>query len=320
MQEHQSPHSLTMADADRLAAEPSASNRRIIAEKLVARYDSGWAESERVIADQLLRALTRDVEVAVRMALSRSVAMSTAIPRDVAILLAHDIADVAQPILSDSDLLDAEDLIDIIARHGPEHQLFIAGRRSLDARVSAALVAEDDPGVIARLVANTGAEIAEPDLQRVVERHGDDARINTPLSERAQLPLAVAERLVARVSQRLRERLTREGRISALLALDETDEATLLLVDPTSDALDVLALVERLHRSDQLSASLIGRALERGDRIMATAIVARMSGASMPSVHGRLFHTDETSVLALLARAGIGRAKGLELARLVRDL
>ncbi len=312
-----------MADVERLAADPSAQNREVIAAKLVARYDHGWSTQERDIADQLLRTLARDFEVAVRQALSRSVAMSMRVPRDVAVTLAHDIAAVAQPILTDSMLLDVEDLLDVIARHGAAHQMAIAARRHVRAPVSEALVARDDPRVIARLVANDGAEIAEPVLHKVVERHGADDRVNAPLSERDQLPLSVAERLVAKVSEKLRERLLREGRQTALPALDDSKaaaHAALLLVDPSSDALDVLALVERLHRSRQLSATMLTRALEQGDRIMASAIVARLSGMAMPAVHGRLFHGNQAEQTALLTRAGMKGAQALELTRLISRL
>src|SRR6185437_3425542 len=63
------------------------------------------------------------------------------------------------------------------------------------------------------VLANAGADLAEPTLLKVALRFRGDAAIEERLVERPTLPLTVCEVLIARVSAALRERLVARHRI-----------------------------------------------------------------------------------------------------------
>ncbi len=92
------PETLSPEDVNRLAQDPSPENRAAIADRLARQYEPSMAPAERNLAETIFRALLRDVEVRVRAALAESLKFNPAVPRDVAVALARDVAEVATPI------------------------------------------------------------------------------------------------------------------------------------------------------------------------------------------------------------------------------
>src|SRR5438093_7845825 len=91
---------LSPADIAALAANPSASNRAAIAAKLAGAFDRApLTPAERRLAEDIFRALVRDVEVMVRHALAENLKTCEQVPRDLALALANDVAQVAAPML-----------------------------------------------------------------------------------------------------------------------------------------------------------------------------------------------------------------------------
>jgi uncharacterized protein (DUF2336 family) len=108
--------SLTQADVARLLTEPSASVRAEVADKLAREIDSSLlTEAELQIAHDIIRAMAKDVELAVRRALSQSLRGARHLPHDVALRLANDVEAVALPILADSPVVTDTDLMSSFA-------------------------------------------------------------------------------------------------------------------------------------------------------------------------------------------------------------
>ena len=115
------------------------------------------------------------------------------------------------------------------------------------------------------------------------------------LVRRAQLPITVAERLVAVVSESLRDYLVTHHELSpnvaADLILESRERATVSLLSTGADETDVLKLVRQLQENGRLTPSLILRALCTGDLGMFEAAVAVL--ASAPIVNARTLIHDK---------------------------
>ena len=91
--------SLSPSDVARLIAEPSASTRAQLADKLGTELDSAKLTAHELeLAQDIVRILAKDIEAGVRTALAHSVRSARNLPRDVALRLAEDIEAVALPI------------------------------------------------------------------------------------------------------------------------------------------------------------------------------------------------------------------------------
>ncbi len=100
---------------------------------------TGLNERERELMREILRRLTRDVEMAIRIALAQRLADDTTAPHDLILLLVDDTIEVARPLILKSPLLTESDVLRLIAEAGIGHQEAVAGRPHITVPVTDAL-------------------------------------------------------------------------------------------------------------------------------------------------------------------------------------
>jgi len=274
---------LTMEDVNRLRTDPSPAVRVGMAAKLAQQFNAiPFAPAELALAEQIFRIMVRDAEVRVREALSANLRVNPRLPHDVAVSLARDVDSVALPILSASEVLTADDLLEIISSQGSPARLeAVAGRTSVDARVSDAIVQHGSETVVAKLLANPGASFAEPTLHKVVDKFGHSEAVQEPLVHRATLPITITERLVTRVAEHLRTHLLSHHKVSADIALElvlqTRERATVGLAMGVSEE-SLKALVAQLQDNNRLTSSLVIRAICMGNLRFFEHALAALAG------------------------------------------
>lgn len=288
-------NSLSKSDVERLLSDPSTDTRAVIAAKVAQQVDGkALSAEERAIAEDIVRVLTRDAAIRVRQALADQLKESRSVPHDVAVALANDVEAVSLPILTHSLVLTDDDLVEIIRLSGGAKQAAIAARDHVSAAVADAIVAADEPGAVATLVGNDGAELREETLQQVLDRHGSNDLIKEPMARRTHLPVTVLERLVTAASAGIRDILSKRNDLPSHLAsdlvLNTRERATVSLLSPTSPAAEALELAQHLHRSGRLTPSLIIRAICLGDLAFVEAAFAVL--ADIPVHNARLLMYD----------------------------
>ncbi len=308
---------LTAQDVQDLARDPSPANRAATAAKIAGKFNDNLVSDaltprEQSLAEEIFRLMVRDAEVRVREALAANLKSNPRLPHDVAMALAEDVDSVALPMLSASEVLTPDDLIQIVASQGSPARLeAIAGRRAVDERVSAALVDAGGEAVVARLLANPGAAVNEPTLHKVVDRFGDSEIVGAPLVARDVLPVTIAERLVVRVADHLRAHLLAKHNISPDLAMDlvlhSRERATVGLAFGASEE-SLLALARQLGEKNRLTASLVLRSLCMGNLRFFEHAVAML--AHVPVANARLLIHDRGGLgfKTVWAKAGLPAA------------
>ena len=279
--------SLTQADVARLLAEPSASARAELADKLASEWTARQlTEAELQIAHDIVRIMAKDVELAVRRALSQSLRRARHLPHDVALRLASDVEAVALPILADSPVLTDADLVDLVRHGSAQKQETIAGRAGVSEPVADALVTEGSETAVAALMGNARARIAEASLATAIDRFADSDRVKASMVHRADLPVTIAERLVVMVSDRLQAYLVSHHELPVSLATDmvlQSRERATLHLSLGSSEQELERLVRQMHRNHRLTPLLVLRALCLGDLAffeVAMAVMAKVSRRS----------------------------------------
>lgn len=288
------------SDVERLLKDPSAHTRRTLAEKLGKGYaQNRFSDAERKIADDIVRAVARDVELEVRLRLAETICLSGHLPPDVAKELANDVAEVAEPILSKSDVLADEALVEIIHQRSERHRAAIASRVRVSEPVSGELAVRGDGDTLKKLAENEGAEIDDNAFDLIIDKAGTIDELAVKIASRSYLPLRTAERLVGLVSETLRQRTgqtidgaAREG-------------ATLLLGGGDAEGLDVMRLLDRLKTSKRLNPSLVTRAAMAGDWELALQTLCRLTGRNRADVRQAM--RESQTAMALLSQARLGR-------------
>ncbi len=295
-------------DVARLLANPSADTRAEIAGKIAGQHPA-LSSAQRKLAEDIFRLMVKDAEVRVREALSRQLKENPLVPHDVALSLARDVDAVALPMLQFSEVLTDEDLIEIVKAQSPEKQVAVASRAHVSSGVAEALVDSHNETVVATLVSNEGAELTEATLQRVVDEFGASEAVGKPLVERASLPVTVAERLMAKVSENLRVALAARQDLSpetvANLLLQARELAVLGLADSDTD---VAKLVDHLYRNNRLTPSIILRAVCMGDTTFFETALAKLARIKLENARTLIHDAGKRGFEALFDKAGLPKA------------
>ncbi|MEO5374519.1 MAG: DUF2336 domain-containing protein [Alphaproteobacteria bacterium] len=300
---------LSEMDVARLLQDPSGAARADTAAKLAQQFDKGgFTAAERKMAEEIFRLMVRDAEVRVRQALSVNLKQNPQLPHDVARTLARDVEAVSLPMLQFSEVLTPEDLIEIVRSQGAEKQKAVAKRAHVESAVADALVDSGTEEVVATLVSNQGAEITEKSLHKVVDKFGDSEAMHGPLAHRAKLPVTVTERLVTRVSERLREHLLTHHELppgmAADLVMQSRERATISLSTESSED-EVEALVRQLRSNGRLTISIILRAACMGDLKFFEYSLAVLCGINVVSARSLIHDSGDLGLGGIYNKAGL---------------
>jgi uncharacterized protein (DUF2336 family) len=274
---------LSGTDIRALMTNPSDNVRAGIAKKIAEEVTAKQlSEQEREIAHGILLMMTKDVAEQVRKQLSESLKASECVPHDVAMALAQDIESISLPILEFSPVFTDWDLIEIIKSGAASKQTVIAKRESVSTEVAGALVETDNSAAVVALAGNTGAQMSDETLDKMIERHGDDDQVGQSLAMRGDLSLEIAERLTAHVSGEWKDILRQNYGFTEHQALDlaevTREKATIDLVEKAASTSDVDKLAAKLYENGRLTASLMLRSMCTGDIRFFEAAMAKMAG------------------------------------------
>lgn len=304
------PTKLTGEDVQNLLSDPSANGRVAMVEKVAGSFDDvELTDSERAIAEDIIRTMAHDASVMVREALAANVKSSTNLPNDVAKALAHDIDSVALPIIEFSDVLTDADLVELVRSQPENRQVAVARRKTVSTAVSEALIETDNVAVVGTLVGNKGADISDGSLQTVVDKFGDIEAIQAPLTNRAKLPVTIAEQLVGKVSEQLKQVLLMKHELPSDTATDlimrVRERATVRLAADQQSEVSLEKLCQQLHRNGRLSPSLMLRAICTGDIIFFETGLATLAKISVGNAHMLISDPGGRGLKGLYMKAGM---------------
>ena len=301
---------LTETDIRRLIKATDDDERAAAAHKLCRSMERAeLSGEERDAARKILRMLANDAAELVRRAMAVTLKSSDLIPRDVARLMAADVDSVALPLISFSPAFTDEDLIEIVQAGSPLRQTAVAGRPSVARDVATALAEVGCQEAVRTLAANDNADIAEAALGRCVDRFGASPEIVAAIAYRQALPLSVTERLIELASDAVREHLVTRHAVAPetaiRLAAFARERATVDLVDQASNHADLAAFTAGLNARRALTASLLLRALARGQMALFEYGLAELAGTPHARAWLMIHDAGPLGLKAIYDRAGL---------------
>jgi uncharacterized protein (DUF2336 family) len=252
--------------------------------------------------------LLDDPSPLVRRAMAEVFASSQKAPPVVVHALANDQADVALPLIARSPLLSDDDLIALVRAGKPDLQLAIAERPLIGTAVAAAIADVATADVCLALLQNCEADIALASVERIVERFGHLAAIRENLLARDDLPMALRQALLSKLSRTLagfvaqRQWLGPEH--AEYAAREACEKATVALAAETP--YDELGdLVRHLRESGQLTAGMLLRALLSGNVVLIEEALAELSDLPLDRVASHLHDKTTAGLRALYRKAAL---------------
>jgi len=293
-------------------AQPSPHVRAIIASKIGLVIDQPrLTEAELQLAQDIVRTLSRDVELVVRRSVAQNLRRSKHLPHDVALRLADDVEAVALPILADSLVLTDDDLVAVLQHSSAVKQKAIAGRPNLSEKVSDVIITTANEDAVVTLMSNESATINEHSMNHAVDRFAASDLVKESMVKRTTLPLTIAERLAVIVSEKLQEHLIAHHELSPTVAAEilvQSRERAVIQLNQNSGLDEMERLVEQMHANKRLTPSLILRALCVGNLPFFEFAMAAL--ADIPVTNARiLIHEPGGAALkALCEKNGISQS------------
>lgn len=301
---------LTEIDIRRLIQSSDEDERAAAAHKLCRNMERIELDDEdRAAAQKILRLLANDAAELVRRAMAVTLKASHLIPNDVARKLAADVDSVALPVINFSPAFTDEDLIEIVKAGSAVRQTAVAGRPGVGRDVAEVVAEVGCEQAVRTLASNDNADISEASLGRCVDRFGQSGEVVAALAYRQVLPLSVSERLIELASDAVREHLVTRHAVAPetaiRLASFARERATVDLIDQASAQADIPAFVANLNARKALTASLLLRALARGQMALLEYGLAELAGTPHQRAWLMIHDAGPLGLRAIYDRAGL---------------
>ncbi len=307
-----------MSDMGRLAqlaVNPQGTSREEIYLAVASLYriqGTGLNERERALMHEILRRLTRDVEMAIRIALAERLADDTTAPHDLILLLADDKIEVARPLLLRSPLLTDADFLKLLTEASEAHQEAVAARDHIGEPVTEALAKSDTETVLVALVRNATAKISSFAFETLVEKSRRIASLQEPLTQRSDLPPVLATRMCEWVSDALKTFIVQNYTIAPeRLSTAMTEAETVVKNEPapprTPPAESAQKLIDKLAIGGQLKAGFLLRVLHQGQHDLFDLALAKMVNLPLAELRAKFYDGGPRAVALACRGVGIDR-------------
>jgi uncharacterized protein (DUF2336 family) len=268
--------------------------------------------SDRQIAlfDDVFECLIEHIEMSAKSLLANRLATSgIAPPRTLRRLADDDAIEVAGPVLSKSERLDDETLIQAAQTKSQAHLLAISIRRVLSRAVTDVLLLRGDDEVVRSTVRNPGADLSKHSYTKLIDRAAQDEHLAACLATRPNLPRHLYLKLLAKASVTVRERLEaanpqQSKEISSAVRM-VTRRARSTPVALTKQTEIAHALVRSLHEDGRLDESLLEQFAEARKFDEANAAIAAMANVPVSVAEAMMVESRAEGVMILAKVAGL---------------
>ena len=167
-----------------------------------------YSDQQIGLFDDVFQCLMLHIETSAKALLANRLAPIDTAPRQTIRALAFDdVIEVAGPVLSQSNCLDDEALIETARNKSQAHLMAISTRKTLSGAVTDVLVLRGNDEVVQSTVNNPGAEFTERGFTRLVNRAEGDDNLATCVGLRPTIPRHLYLKLLAKASDAVRQRL-----------------------------------------------------------------------------------------------------------------
>jgi uncharacterized protein (DUF2336 family) len=260
--------------------------------------------------DDVFQCLMEHIETSAKALLANRLApIESAPPRTIRSLAFDDLIEVAAPVLSQSEGLDDEALIETARHKSQAHLLAISIRKVLSGAVTDVLVLRGNDEVIQSTVNNPGAEFSERGFTRLVNRAEGDDNLTTCLGLRPTIPRHLYLKLIAKASATVRERLEAANPPLAgdvpTAVREATRRARMAPSAITRETAIAHALVKSLYEDGRLDEHQVAAFAEAGKFDEANASIAALANVSVAVAENMMVETRAEGVMILAKVSGM---------------
>jgi uncharacterized protein (DUF2336 family) len=260
--------------------------------------------------DDVLQCLMDHIETSAKALLANRLApIDTAPPLTIRALAFDDLIEVAAPVLSRSERLDDDALIETARTKSQAHLMAISTRRVLSGAVTDVLVLRGNDQVVQSTVNNPGAEFSERGFTQLIDRAEGDDDLATCIGLRPTIPRHLYLKLLAKASVTVRARLEAANPQHAAEVPTAVREATRRAHSAPAAITRQTAisheLVKSLYEDGRLDEVQVAAFAEAGKFDEANASIAALAGVPVSIAESMMVDTRSEGVMILAKIAGL---------------
>jgi uncharacterized protein (DUF2336 family) len=216
------------------------------------------------VFDDVFECLVSHMHDDAQIELARRMAPVASAPRRLIRYLAmHDLIEVAAPVLSQSDRLDEETLLEVARSKDQHHLKAIAERSHICGAVTDVLLERGDDEVVGAVASNANADLTDRGHATLISRAEQHDWIFTCLQMRPSMPRHFYLQLVAKASKEVRARLSATYPQSAEAVAEAVDDVSHRVLAASAALQDEIHTSHRLVRLLHEDGRLDDRQVER---------------------------------------------------------
>jgi uncharacterized protein (DUF2336 family) len=269
-----------------------------------------YSDEQVALFDDVFHCLMRHIEASAKALLANRLApVNTAPPLTIRTLAFDDLIEVAAPVLSQSERLDDDSLIETARSKSQAHLMAISTRKSLSGAVTDVLILRGDDDVVQNTVNNPGAQFTERGYTRLVHRAEGDDNLATCIGLRPSIPRHHYLKLLAKASATVRARLEAAnppllGDVSAAVQ-EATRRARSAPSAITRETLIAQGLVKSLYEDGRLDEHQVAAFAEGGKFDETNAAIAALANVPVAVAETMMVESRSEGVLILSKVSGM---------------
>jgi uncharacterized protein (DUF2336 family) len=269
-----------------------------------------FSDDQIALFDDVFQCLMHHIETSAKALLSNRLApIDRAPPLTIRALAFDDLIEVAAPVLSQSERLDDQALIETARNKSQAHLMAISTRKVLSGAVTDVLVQRGNDQVIQSVVQNPGAEFSERGFTRLVNRAEGNDVLATCIGLRPNVPRHIYLKLLAKASETVRAKLEAANQPIAQEVSHAVREATRLARSAPSSMTEETAiahaLVRSLYEDGRLDEYQVQAFAEAGKFDEANAAIAALANVSVSIAENMMVETRAEGVMILAKISGM---------------
>jgi uncharacterized protein (DUF2336 family) len=263
---------------------------------------SDYSDDHVRVFDDVFQCLIEQIETSAKALLADRLApIAAAPPKIIRTLALDEVIEVSGPVLSKSERLDEEILIEIARTRGQAHLKAISLRRVLSEALTNVLVTRGDEDVVQSTVSNPGAQLSEGSLADLVTRAERDDDLASCIGLRPDLPRHHYLKLVAKASLAVRRKLEAAHPEFADDVSSVVQEAAqrIRAASMTRQTERARALVKSLHEDGRLTELQVATFAEQGKFDETNAGLAALAGVAVETAETMMIESRIEGVMIL---------------------
>ena len=260
--------------------------------------------------DDVFQCLMGHIESSAKALLANRLApIDSAPPLTIRALALDDLIEVAAPVLSRSERLDDDALIEAARNKSQAHLMAISTRRVLSDAVTDVLLLRGNDEVIQSTIDNPGAEFSERGFTRLVDRAEGDDNLATCIGLRPTIPRHLYLKLIAKASVTVRARLEAANPQQAREVPTAVQAAARLARNApsaiTRETAIAHALVKSLYEDRRLDEHQLAAFAEAGKFDEANAAIAALANVPLSIAEDMMVETRAEGIMILAKVSGM---------------